>query len=648
MIRKANSKFKFYLERMLLQGAAYQLLFIAFLIVLVSVVAGAIGFLFVADFKGIDQAVWWAFLRLSDPGYLGDDKGLLLGTVSTIVTVLGYVLFMGAMIAILSQWLQSTMRNLQSGLTPISQKNHVLILGWTNRTPTIVNELVLSEGRLRRFLRRIGASKLRIVILAEEVSPELVQELREELGPHWSEKQVIFRSGTPLRMEHLKRVDFMNASVIILPGADFSEDGSEVLDTRTIKSLLSISNYENPVGDNHFPPVVAEMFDARKLPIARSAYKGEIALISSDTVISSLIAQNVRHRGLSYIYSELLTHGEGNAIYIRDFPQFDGENIHSLSRAFSGAIVLGVLRKQEGKIIPILNPPEGFSIELEDLLVLMARTYKEAEPLPTFERVSVSRSLPNKDHGNEGERRLLIMGWNNKIPALLKEFDSYESERFHIDILSLIPIAEREAYLSRFDLPLKNVELRHLHGDYTALHELQKVNPGSYSNILLVCNGWLESNEESDARTILGYLLLRQILIQSSSKSDILVELMDPENEKLFQKRTGEVMISPLILSHIVAHVSLRRELNVVFEELFTVGGAEIYFRPPSDYHVEGDTLTFDEISIKVLAQGDIALGLLKRNNQGSMKERMFLNPPKDSVWPIKDIEECIVLTTYN
>jgi len=392
---------------------------------------------------------------------------------------------------------------------------------------------------------------------------------------------------------------------------------------------------------------VAEMFDARKIPIAKLAYKGEIALISSDSVISCLIAQNVRHRGLSHVYSELLTHSEGNAVYIREFPQFDGENIHGISQAFPKAVVLGVLRREEGKITPILNPPEGFTIERDDHFVLLARNYKETEPSQTFEKDFVSRILPKRDKEDDRQRRLLIMGWNYKIPALLNEFDSYGSERFQIDILSLIPIGVREDYLSRFELTLENVELRHLHGDYTAPHDLQKANPENYSNIVMVCNSWLESNEESDARTILGYLLLRQLLSQGPSKADILIELMDPENERLFQKRTGEVLISPLILSHIVAHVSLRRELNVVFEELFTAGGAEIYFRPPSSYDVQGDKITFHDISMTVLAQGAIALGLCKRNNQVGMKDRLFLNPPKDSLWNAQEIDEIIVLTTY-
>ena len=116
------------------------------------------------------EAIWWAFLRLTDPGYLGDDEGVLLRTVSTVLTVLGSAIFIGALIAILTQWLNETIEDLERGLTPIAQNNHVLILGWTNRTPAVVRELVMSEGRVQRFLHRRGARDLHIVVLAERVN----------------------------------------------------------------------------------------------------------------------------------------------------------------------------------------------------------------------------------------------------------------------------------------------------------------------------------------------------------------------------------------------------------------------------------------------------------------------------------------------
>src|SRR5690606_26786432 len=118
----------------------------------ISLLGGAI-IHYYSSFEGsFADAVWWAFLRLTDPGYLGDDTGTLVRTVSTVVTVLGYVLFLGALVAIMTQWLNERMRELEAGLTPIAQRDHVLIVGWTNRTATIVRELVMSSERVRRFL----------------------------------------------------------------------------------------------------------------------------------------------------------------------------------------------------------------------------------------------------------------------------------------------------------------------------------------------------------------------------------------------------------------------------------------------------------------------------------------------------------------
>jgi len=49
MIQRIKNRFQFYLERMILRGVKYQLLFIAILIILVSVVAGTIVFVELGD-----------------------------------------------------------------------------------------------------------------------------------------------------------------------------------------------------------------------------------------------------------------------------------------------------------------------------------------------------------------------------------------------------------------------------------------------------------------------------------------------------------------------------------------------------------------------------------------------------------------------
>ena len=128
MLKGFVNRLRFFLERLLLGGAHFHLLVIAGLILLVSWSAGFLAFMAAGSFESIFDASWWAFLRLSDPGYLGDDQGALLRILSTVVTVLGYVLFMGALIAIMTQWLNATIRRFENGLTPVSIKGHILIL----------------------------------------------------------------------------------------------------------------------------------------------------------------------------------------------------------------------------------------------------------------------------------------------------------------------------------------------------------------------------------------------------------------------------------------------------------------------------------------------------------------------------------------
>jgi ion channel POLLUX/CASTOR len=744
-MKRFYHRLKFGLEKLLFRGAHYQLVLIAVLIALVSLTAGLIVFLLTGAFPTFGSSIWWAFLRLSDPGYLGDDHGLVLQLVSTVVTILGYVLFMGALIAIMSQWLQRTMRRLESGFTPISINDHILILGWTNRTASIVRELVSSEGKVKRFLRRIGARRLRIVILAEEVTTALYVELRESLGRGRHDSIVTFRSGSPLLVDHLKRVDFVHAGVIILPGSDLSADtfqpsgGVDLLDTRTIKSLLTIANYHHTHPTERQPLIVAELADARRAPVVRTAYGSRIELIAGDQVISRLIAQNLRHPGLSEVYNELLTHSRGNAVYVREWPTLTGRTVPELIDAFPRAIVLGVVREHGAVLRPLLNPRDSVRLEEKDRIVFLARTWSDAEPATDGAPLPPQPRSTPVGNGEGAPRRVLFLGWNHKVPALVRELQSFGNGQFELDLLSLVPAREREAYLLRH---ATTTPVRHLEGDYTAVEDLRRIRPDGYDRIVFLANNWLGSHEESDARTILGYLVLRGLLAEGSGaggaepdglllaapdrapenagggprdggppdngppdggRPAILVELMNPDNEELLPGEDREVLITSEIISHMVAHIALRRELRVVFDELFSAGGPEISFRAAGQYGIgtvgtgrartsgdgsvalatrevdggdgsvalaardAGAGLTFQRAAEIVAAHGDILLGYrltaagvapavpptaraatrAKRTVDAGGTPGVVLNPPRETEFPFDATTRLVVLTTY-
>ncbi len=648
MVSSPRNFFKFHLERWLQRGIYFQLLAIAALIVTVAVVGGIAAWMLTDEFANPFTGVWWAFLRLTDPGYLGDDEGVVLRVISTMTTILGYVLFMGSLIAIMTQWLNQTMRKLESGLTPIAIKGHILIIGWSNRTPAIVRELILSKRRVKRFLDFHRLSDLRIVILAENVTSELRQELREFLGVNWNEHQFIFRSGSSLHLDHLIRVNFHQAAVAIIPGADFAVGGVRNNDARVIKTLLSISSHYLLSGTpKKLPPVVAEIFDAQKINLGYNAYKGDINMIAGDALISRLMAQNVRHKGLSFVYGELLTHSFGNQIFVRPHTQFTEKKFHELTAAFPKAILLGIVRPDGENYTSFLNPPHDFTLTANDRLVLIARNYDDTYSETGLPPISSPATMaPPLEKPTASKRRILIMGWNHKIAALLNEFNSYKHEQFEIVILSLVTIENRQTYLANTAIDSHHLTVIHIESDFTAEIKLREIKPESFNNIIILGNDWMDNEEESDARTVFGYMVLRSVLPKNSVGQEILIELMDPANEKLFQHKFGEVIISPMILSHMLAHSALVPELNAVFEDLFGPDGADIHFRSAEEMKLAGKSLTIKEIQQIANAANEIALGVRIQSEALQSHNGVHLNPDTSHHWMLKSDDEVIVLST--
>ena len=574
---------------------------------------------------------------------LGDDEGVARRVISTALTVLGYVLFMGSLVAIMTQWLNQKIRNFESGLTPIVRRNHILILGWTNRTPAIVEELMYSEERVRRFLELLGARGLHVVILSEDVNLERTMELRSALGSLWDARKITFRSGIPLRMEHLERVDFRNASVIILPGADFAYGSADESDTLIVKTVLSISNQQDARGSQPLPLLVTELFDSSKIFMAQKAYQGILEILATDVFITRCMAQNIRHPGLSHLFHEILSHRQGNSIYIRTFESFMDSRFWELAGACPNAILLGIVRPHRERFLPMLNPPEDLILESGDRLVFLSQTYRDCEIPKDFSSTqSPPRLQPSSPQRSQiqidRKRRILILGWNHKVAPLIGELDAYLLEHFEISTLSRKPAIERETELAQQGIDQDRVTVNHYEGDLTSLADMEAAHPSSYDNVVMFGNDWLETQEKSDARTITGHLVLKNILEGHVQEPRILVDLMDANNIGLFEDENTEVLVTPVMASHVLAQVALRRELNAVYAELFGAGGAEICFRPVADYNIADQKIRFGALKALAADRGEITLGIRLKNSS------IELNPAEEKTYILQEQDDLIVL----
>lgn len=640
-------RLRYLVERQFVKGAHYQLLVVAAFIALISLLGGWLAWPTGGD-DSLADSVWWAFLRLTDPGYLGDDQGTWRRIVSTVLTLSGYVVFLGALVAIMTRWLIAMMVKLEQGLTPVTVSGHIVILGWTNRTIPLVQEILDVNGGIQRLLKARLTKRLRLVILAEEVTAEHVHELRAVplIRRHMS--NIILRSGTALQPEDLDRAACLQAAVVLIPGRTQSAGSLVSSDVEAIKALLTLQAQAHRHGITP-PYVVAEVDDSRKLAVMQRAYSGPLEVIASDALVSRLFAQSIVHPGLPELFGEVMTVHEGNEFYIRSTDNCIGQTLADIGSRTPQAIVCGLMRPAGGGWRTWLNAPTDEVIRNGDKLVMLARAYEHAEP-PKQQSEVLVRALQRPSgalrHRNAagGLRRLLVLGWNRRVPALLNELASYTDYRFEVHNVAVVKAADRQAMVASYSAAASGIECHYTDADYMVEGALGDLMEERFDSIILVSSDRLDSGEEADARAMVGYLIVDELLRERASRPQILLELSDPANESLVVRKRGETIVSPMILSHLMAQIAQRRELGLMFEELLTTGGPELVFHDQQRYPMQSVT-TFADLEAVVALQGDTALGVyrVRADEEG---KRLQLNPQRDKPLRLSEGDQLVVLTT--
>lgn len=617
------------IERILVRGTHYRFLFVVAAIGFVSVTGGLLLTLDPQATEGPGEAMWWAFLRLSDPGYLGDDEGTWRRVVSTVVTVLGYVIFLGAMVAILTQWLNDTLSRLEQGRTPIRQSGHIAILGWTNRTRTICRELVSAEERLDRWLERRGVRRLRVAILAAQVGPERDLELQTALGRAYRRQQFVLRSGSYLRATDLLRVDLGHAASIVLPGIESTSADAPCHDAMVIKTLRAISTEYGP--NEGLPPCVCEIFDPRKVPVATRAYGGSVSVLASDVIIGRLLSESLRQPGSSGVLDELLTHGEGATLYVRTW---DGEpsTLGELELLGRDAVFLGIVTPAGFAVAP----PDTTRIETGDAVVFVARAYEDTELIAaTPQKLGTPVEVPTKLDTTAEASRVLILGWSRRMPDLLAQLERCD-QPWTVDVLAAVEADRREADVREHGVELRNAVVRHLVGDLTVPQTLSNAEPASYDRVFLAASDWATTGDAADARTISTYVALSELFDGVPSPPDVLVELADEGNIDLFGGGRTEVIVSPRTLSRMLAQVVLRPQLSLVVDEIFGQGASELRFVTVSGKRSQ----TLRDLAAELAERRVLVLGL----RRGGLGGELLLAPSPDLVVGGKHDDMLIVL----
>lgn len=631
---RISAQIKFSIERMLGGGAMLQLLLAWAIVVLVAVSGGFLVYVLARGDAGLAEEFWWSFLRLTDPGYLGDDEGILRRVISTVLTIAGYVLFMGTLVAIMTQWLFRQMRNFELGKTPVGFRNHTVLLGWTSRTLPVLREL------LSPVIPREQVNK--IAVLADDITAGPTDELRAEPIARKDRRRVVLRSGSLLNPENLERVAIENSRTVIIPSRSNFAEQTLSADADVIKVLLSLqTQFKGRKG----PRVIAELQDARKVPVALHTYRGYLQLVASDLIIARILLRSVLYPGLSGAVNALLIDPNQAQFMPQDASAFVGKKWQQVFASSNAATPCGVLRlapnsENQEKRETLLTPPADLEIRTGDEILYLASSYADIQQhrKPAAHRphaLSDKLTAPVRPL----KRKVLILGWSNRVLTLLEEMAKDDRTRYLVHNVSTSPLNEREDLFAARQLASSTrLQVEWKQADYTAESVMQELKVHHFDSVILFSSDRFASGEEADARSIVAFMVLDYLLTQGNPKlrPHIMVELHDPSNAVYVDHSHNEVLVSSVVVSHVLAQVAVYPQLRSVYEQLLSADGARLALRfLPENLH---RTFTVGELRELALSEQAVLLGYQQSGGA------TVLNPGIDQQIKVSEKTQLIIL----
>lgn len=531
------------------------------------------------------DALWMALAHLFDGGTMGNDPPLWpYRAVTLLVTVAG-LLLVSALVGLLTTGLSALVEELRRGRSLVVEQDHTLILGWSPAVFTIISELAIANR---------GRQRPRIVILAERDKVAMECDIKAKV-PKLGDMRVICRTGSPIDPDDLAIVAPEAARAIIILSSEAAD-----ADTQVLKTILALVHApDRPERPYH---IVAELQDPKKRDVAKLVGGQELEVILSSEVVTRLTVQTCFQSGLSLVYTELFDFA-GDEIYMAAVPGGLGRTYEEVQQAYAHCAVIG-WRHQDGRIS--LNPPPDSRLGPGDEIFAIARDQASLAPSgqPVVDASAIVKAPPARV---ESTRRTLLLGWNRRALAIIREMDYYVAEGSEITVVADLPDPPEIADLRPL---LRHQRLSYWRGDTTDFTTLEALDIWNYQHIIVLGYTELLGQNHADARTLETLLYLRTLVDRTGAKVNIVSEMLHVRNRDLARvTRADDFIVSHTLISLMLAQVSENKHLNAVFTDLLDTAGMEIYLKPVADYVPIGRPVNFYTVVAAAAARHETAIG---------------------------------------
>ncbi|KAJ1459338.1 hypothetical protein M885DRAFT_511226 [Pelagophyceae sp. CCMP2097] len=603
---------------------------------------------------------WMSWSFLVNPGNHIGYSGAWERVVGVILTILG-ILYLSTVLGIVVDVIREKMDLLKVGKA-VMERGHTVILGWSDRAPLIVAELILaneSEG---------GGV---VVILAEGPSKEAIEaELLHRFKGKMSGTRVVVRMGSPMLLQDLDKVavEFAKCTIVLSETAG-DADKADAMSLRKVLTLRSIDQFRGFA--------LVEIRDVDNEPLVKLVGGDDVETLVSHDIIGRMMVMASRNPGLSRVYSEVLGFA-GDEFYMHAFPEVDNVPFGHLQQYFPDAVPIGVASADENCIY--LKPSVGRLMKPGEKIIVLAEDDDTWQPKP---RVNADAgALPPAQRRPAKEELILFCGWRRDVRDIILHLDRLvkAGSRVHMCTDS-IPLHERDLKLEEEGLhvaELVNLRIEHFNLNTAVRRRLEELPLEEYTSVMVFPDQAYEGDMmHSDSHAISTLLLVRDIqskrnrrlvqnvtLLPSGTSSLIssginkwrktigeqrcpmICEILDPRTQATVESNhsvagSSDFMQSNRLVAQVLSMVSENRGVKVLLTELLAPEGAGFHVRPAREYVCKGERLTFYDLAHRTLIyRHEVLVGFQHAEDLATV-----INPRDKAAFKVWDHLDLVVLT---
>ncbi|MBR3299788.1 MAG: two pore domain potassium channel family protein [Clostridia bacterium] len=576
-------------------------------------------------------------------------SGVAIAIICMVIILLGMILFTGAVIGYVTNYISSYIDNANSGTSRLKVSGHLVILNWNTRASEIVNDLLYCPG------------KQVVVVLVDDRKAEIQKEVNERIA-HTIAKEnadlrkdlkglgflrseyrflknrlknnitLIVREGDVFSSKQLHDISLERSRSVVILGSDINNSVCrfENLDrikaasrgnAQTVKTLMQVSDITAAEYSDDNQKIIVEITDDWTHDLveriirykvgdtdeSEQRNKCNIVPVRVNQILGQILSQFSLMPELNYAYSELFSN-KGATFCVKDFQcENDVEYISSYLETHPNALPLtSMAARKDG------TRQGHFYYSAEDQRDIDTR----ATVADTGYRVKLNHRF------HMSSKNVVILGHNSNCKYIMEGFASFvgewQSNDPNMEVLNILVIddaesLEKHGHYREYPFVFETVAATIYDRELICSTIERFVDSNENDTSVLILSDDNAPNDEIDSNALANLVYVQDIINSRKQNDafdpesiDIIIEIIDPKHHDVIRSyNISNIVISNRYISKMITQIGEKEAIFDFYTDILTYDVArtagyeskEVYAKKVGDFFEElPDECTVSEL----------------------------------------------------